>query len=160
MMKRYSFRHKAVAFALAILFLFGVIPVSVFSNGAAEGIKSLASDTEEAKPPTSLDAVKIPTVTENPYDVDVFVDSYPIFNNSIYERLFFSEYINGYRNIMKIASEKSFGFSEAIFAFILLPKNAYRYRIPPGSVSTLFPLAGMSRQRLRRRRCPHSSRWR
>ncbi len=96
MVEKYSIKQKTLALILAMLVLFSVLPVGVLSSETSDGMKSLESESGEVKPPTSLDDVKIPTVTKNPYDVDVFVDAYPIYNDWIYELLVGRDYITEY----------------------------------------------------------------
>ncbi len=93
MIKKHLLRRKILAFVMSLLLLFNFVPVGVLASGISNGIKTLGSRTVE-EPPTSLDDVKIPTVTENPYDLDVFVESYPIYNDSIHE--FFDGTIHNY----------------------------------------------------------------
>ncbi len=96
MVREYSIKQKILAFVLAVLVIFSVLPVAAFASGISRVIKSLASDTSGEVPPTSTDDVRIPTVTENPYDLDVFVESYPIFNDSMYNLLLGHDYITHY----------------------------------------------------------------
>ena len=58
-------------------------------------VETEKSATESVKPPSSLDDIKIPSVTQNPYDVDVSVSAYPIYSTDMYNRLnskYFSSY--------------------------------------------------------------------
>ena len=79
MVNRYSIKQKILALILSMLVMLSVLPVGALASGISNRIKSLASESEGEKPPTSLDDVTIPTVTENPYNVDVFTEAYPIY---------------------------------------------------------------------------------
>ena len=74
MVNKYSIKQKILACILSVLVLFTALPVGMVATGISNGIRILASEAEGEKPPTSLDDVTIPTVTKNPYDVDVFVE--------------------------------------------------------------------------------------
>lgn len=115
-MVRYSIKQKILAFILSMLLIFSVMPIGAFANGVSGGGSeqgsgdsvgegtTITGNAEEGDPPTSLDDVTIPTVSENPYDIDVFVESYPIYNDSAYNlldgfgRRYFSSY--GTHNIL------------------------------------------------------------
>ncbi len=94
MTKKHLLGRKILAFVMSLLLLFNFVPMRVLASEISNGIKSLGSRTVEGEPPTSLEDVKIPTVTENPYDLDVFVESYPIYNDSMHE--FFDGFIHNY----------------------------------------------------------------
>ena len=98
MVNRYSIKQKILAFILSMLVMLSVLPVSALASGISDGISSLASSVKESEPPTSLDDVRIPTVTKNPYNVDVFVDAYPIYNNKMYDFLdgYYRNYVRDY----------------------------------------------------------------
>ena len=82
--------------ALTMLFNMSIMPVSSAAEIFADsGGESGELRENEVKPPTSLDDIKIPTVSKNPYDVDISVDTYPIYNSDNYESLstdFFGAY--------------------------------------------------------------------
>ena len=98
MVNRYSIKQKILTFILSMLVMLSVLPVSTLASGISDGISSLASSVKESEPPTSLDGVTIPTVTKNPYNVDVFVDAYPIYNNTMYNFLdgYYRNYVRDY----------------------------------------------------------------
>ena len=98
MVNKYSIKQKVLACILSVLVLFTALPIGMVATGISNGIRILASEVEGEKPPTSLDDVTIPTVTKNPYDVDVFVESYPIYNDTMYRFLdaSFRKYLSNY----------------------------------------------------------------
>ena len=98
MVNRYSIKQKILAGILSVLVLFTALPVGIVANGILSGIRSLAGSVEEGEPPTSLDDVTIPTVTKNPYNVDVFVEAYPIYNDTTYKFLdgYLRKYLSDY----------------------------------------------------------------
>ncbi len=100
MVNRYSIKQKILAFILSMLVMLSVLPVALVASGVASGISdavmSPTRSTDGEETSTSLDDVKIPTVTKNPYDVDVFVEAYPIYNDSMYKLLYGHGHISEY----------------------------------------------------------------
>lgn len=75
----------AAFIAAVMIFNLNILPLSTIF--AADGADSAAatdtglSEGQGARPPTSVDDIRIPTVDKNPYDVSVQHKNYPVFNN-------------------------------------------------------------------------------
>ncbi|MBE6547598.1 MAG: hypothetical protein E7667_01790 [Ruminococcaceae bacterium] len=84
--KPLKFRMLAAFVAAVMLININVLPLSavfaadndVVSTGAAS---ANMSEDQNARPPTSVDDIKIPTVSENPYDIEIRHKNYPVFND-------------------------------------------------------------------------------
>ena len=83
------------ALALAMIFNIVIMPIGSATELLLDADSKEELRENEVKPPTSLDDITIPTVNKNPYDVNVSVDVYPIYNSETYEMLcngFFGSY--------------------------------------------------------------------
>lgn len=87
MKNRNALRLRMLAAFIAVMMIFNVNVLPLSTVFAADGTdRDTATDTgisegQGARPPTSVDDIKIPTVDKNPYDVVVEHKNYPIFNN-------------------------------------------------------------------------------
>ncbi|MBO5416398.1 MAG: hypothetical protein J6A83_07190 [Clostridia bacterium] len=83
MNKRSSIKYRIASFILSVLMLINILttPTGIIASELADMMLT------EEKPPTSLDDIKIPSVTKNPYDVEVSVKTYPVLNSHAYDFL-------------------------------------------------------------------------
>lgn len=72
---------------LIMLFNVAVVPAGAVTELLSNEHSSTETVTEVTKPPSSLDGITIPSVGNNPYDVDVSVDVYPVYSSEVYNRL-------------------------------------------------------------------------
>ncbi|MBQ8164075.1 MAG: hypothetical protein IJZ93_06925 [Clostridia bacterium] len=96
MRKKTKFKYRILSFLIMALMMLNVLatPTGVL---AAEIYEAIAASQKVSDAPTSLDDIKIPTVSKNPYDVNVYVETYPIYNDAIYNRLnSYTNAVNGY----------------------------------------------------------------
>ena len=96
--RRYSRIVLSVLLTLTMIFNIAIMPIGSATELIFENLlktEAVKNSDGVVKPPTSLDDIKIPTVNKNPYDVDVSVDVYPIYNTDAYNTLsrkFFASY--------------------------------------------------------------------
>ena len=96
MKKMLNWKAKALSAAVATVVMLNtnILPLSsVFAldagyskapPGVTETVQSSTVQLNDAaKPPLSVDDIEIPSVSKNPYDVEVSVDPYPIYNDEV-----------------------------------------------------------------------------
>ena len=80
--------NKLLSFLIMVTMLFQMTagPFSFMIPAIAEGVSELldAISAEETEPPPSLEDVTVPKVEKNPYDVDVKLETYPIYNDKLF----------------------------------------------------------------------------
>lgn len=91
LMKRKKLKEKILSLLLSLMVLFNVIAMPISLIASADG-GSLSS--ESVPPPTSVPD-SIETVLKNPYDVEVSIRPYPIYNSSRYGTATAFEIIDG-----------------------------------------------------------------
>ena len=89
-LKRYSKIFLSALLTLTMLLNIAVVPIGSVTEALLGNLLESGTGEDDGgvvKPPTSLDDVTIPTVNKNPYDVDVSVDTYPVYSSDIYSSL-------------------------------------------------------------------------
>ncbi|MBQ9761353.1 MAG: hypothetical protein IJW16_08410 [Clostridia bacterium] len=111
-------RMMSILMVLCMLVPLAAQPVASLVSGVIEAIESRQPAGMQLSgtgdPYSSFDDIKIPEVKENPYDVNVNVEYYPIYNSYLYKNLYDKGFITGYGTWDEEAEGRSPYFTASI----------------------------------------------